>query len=73
MADSNGVHLFSSEGTHLRDIGTNKLTGATSVAFTESSDLLVIASDKIFCFNAGSYKFVKYVTNNKHQTPATNT
>ena len=69
VADSNGVHLFSSEGTHLRDVGTNKLTGATSVAFTESSDLLVIASDKIFCFNAGSYKFVKYVTNKHLKTP----
>ena len=69
VADSKGVHLFSSEGTHLRDVGTNKLTGATSVAFTESSDLLVIASDKIFCFNAGSYKFVKYVTNKHLKIP----
>lgn len=69
VADSNGVHLFSSEGTHLRDIGTNKLTGATSVAFTKSSDLLVIASDKIFCFNAETYKFVKYVTDKHLTTP----
>ena len=69
VADSNGVHLFSSEGTHLRDIGTNKLTGATSVAFAKSSDLLVIASDKIFCFNAERYKFVKYVTNKQLKTP----
>ena len=69
VADSNGVHLFSSEGTHLRDIGTNKLTGATSVAFAKSSDLLVIASDKIFSFNAERYKFVKYVTNKQLKTP----
>ena len=69
VADSDGVHLFRSEGTHLRDIGTNKLTGATSVAFAKSSDLLVIASDKIFCFNAESYKFVKYVTNKHLKTP----
>ena len=69
VADSNGVLLFSSEGTHLRDIGTNKLTGATSLAFAKSSEPLVIASDKIFCFNAESYKFVKYVTNKHLKTP----
>ena len=37
--------------------------------FTKSSDLLVIASDKIFCFNAESYKFVKYVANKHLKTP----
>ena len=49
--------------------GTNKLTEPTSIAFTKSSDLVVIASDKVFCFNAESYKFVKYVTNKYLKTP----
>jgi len=66
VADSgnNRVQLFSSEGEYLKAISTKELIEPTSVAFTRSSDLIVIASNKIFCFN-DSDKFVKNI-NNKH-------
>ena len=64
----NGVQLFSSEGKYMGDISTNQLNKPTSVAFSKSSELIVTASDKIFCFDK-SYKFVKLVTNKHIKTP----
>ena len=58
---NNRVQLFSSAGGYLKAISTKELTEPTSVAFTRSSDLIVIASRKIFCFNE-SGKFVKNIT-----------
>ena len=64
----NGVQLFSSEGKYMGDISTNQLNKPTSVAFSKSSELIVTASDKIFCFDK-SYQFVKLVTNEHIKSP----
>jgi len=66
VADSgnNRVQLFSSEREYIKAISTQDLIKPTSVAFTRSGDLIVIASYRIFCFNE-SGKFVKSITN-KH-------
>ena len=58
------MQLFSSQGEYLKAISTKELTGPTTVAFTRSSDLIVLASRGIFCFNE-SGKCVKNITN-KH-------
>ena len=49
--NNNRVQLFSSEGKHLNTMSGKEIIKPTSVAFTRSSNLIVIASDKIFCFN----------------------
>ena len=65
VADRKRVQLFSLEGTYLSEITTKRSTESSSVAFTKSGELIVIASDNISCFAAESYKFVRNV-NNKH-------
>ena len=45
------VQLFSSEGEHLNTMSGKEIIKPTSVAFTRSSNLIVISSGKIFCFN----------------------
>ena len=68
VADFNRVQILSLEGAYLRDIVTTKPIKPSSVAFTKSSELIVIASDKILCFNE-SFKFVKYVKNKQLKHP----
>ena len=58
------VQLFSPEGRYLDSVSCKEITEPTSVAFTKSSNLIVVASNKIFCFNE-SGKFVNNITN-KH-------
>ena len=47
---NNRVQLFGSEGKYLKAISAKELIEPSSVAFTRSSDLIVIASYKIFLF-----------------------
>ena len=68
VADQNRVQLFSVQGTYPQILVAYQLNDPTSVAFTKSSELLVIASHTIFCYNR-SYKFIKYVINKKLQKP----
>jgi len=65
---NNRVQLFSSQGEYLKAITTKELTGPTIVAFTRSSDLIVVASRRIFCFNE-SGKFVKNITSKHLKKP----
>jgi len=66
--DNNRVQLFSSEGKYFETISAKELIEPTSVAFTRSSDLIVIASCKIFRFDE-SGKFVKNITNKHLKEP----
>ena len=65
---NNRVQLFYPDGSYLKDIGAGKLTRPTSVAFTRSSEVIVVASAKIFCFN-DSGDFLKRVTNKHLKEP----
>ena len=65
VADKRSVQLFSLEGQFLTDIGT-ELTKPASVAFTRSSELVVVASKTIFCYDI-TKNSVKIITN-KHLT-----
>ena len=65
VADKRSGQLFSLEGQFLTDIGT-ELTKPTSVAFTRSSELVVVASKTIFCYDI-TKNSVKIITN-KHLT-----
>ena len=66
--NNNRVQIFNSGGIYMKQIGANELIKPTSVAFTRSDDLLVVASDKIFCFD-GSGQFVKNITNEHLNKP----
>ena len=50
VADEKRVQIYSLDGTYLRDVGKNRLSSPTSVAFTKSSELIVVSSNKIFFF-----------------------
>ena len=63
------MHLFSSEGKNIKTISDKKLIEPTSVAFTRSSELIVIASDRLFYFNCESGKLVKSITNKHLKKP----
>ena len=67
-SENNRVQLFSSEGKHLKTISAKDLIQPTSVGFTGSGDLIVIAIYKIFRFNE-SGKFVKHITNKHLKLP----
>ena len=67
---NNTVQLFSSEGKHLNTMSGKKILEPTSVAFTRSSNVIVIASDKISCLNESgkvgkniTHKHLKYPMN----------
>ena len=63
----NRVQLFHLQGKCLTaeaQISTKHPTRPTSVAFTKSGELIVVASNKIACFDE-SCKFIKHV-NNRH-------
>ena len=71
VADENRVQIYSLEGTYLRDVAKNGLITPTSVAFTKSSELIVVSSSNlIFCFDQ-SYRFVKTIalTNKELNSP----
>ena len=68
VADRKRVQLFSLEGTYLTDVGSKKLTGPSSLAFSKIGELIVIASDKMFCFSE-SLEFVKYIINKQLKQP----
>ena len=69
VADENRVQIYSLEGTYLRDVAKNRLSSPTSVAFTKSSELIVVSSSNlIFCFDQ-SYSFVKTITNTHLKAP----
>ena len=69
VADEKRVQIYSLEGTYLRDVGKNRLSSPTSVAFTKSSELIVVSSSNlIFCFDQ-SYSFVKTITNTHLKAP----
>ena len=51
VADENRVQIYSLEGTYLRDVAKNRVSSPTSVAFTKSSELIVVSSNMIFCFD----------------------
>ena len=65
---NNTVQLFSSEGKHLNTMSGKEIIEPTSVAFTRSSNLIVIASGKIFCFNE-SGKVGKNITHKHLKQP----
>ena len=50
VADEKRVQIYSLDGTYLRDVGKNRLSSPTSVAFTKSSELIVVSSNTIFFF-----------------------
>ena len=68
VADENRVQIYSLEGTYLRDVGKNRLSSPTSIAFNKSSELIVVSSNMIFCFDE-SYRFVKTITNTHLKAP----
>ena len=68
VADENRVQIYSLEGTYLRDVGKNRLSSPTSVAFTKASELIVVSSNTIFFFDQ-SYRFVKTITNTHLNAP----
>ena len=65
---NNRVQLFSSEGKPLNTINGKEIINPSSVAFTRSSNLTVIASGKIFRFNE-SGKVGKNITNKHLKKP----
>ena len=58
------VQLFQLQGTCLTAIKQIGVPRPTSVAFTKSGELIVVASNKIACYDE-SYKFIKHL-NNRH-------
>ena len=60
----NRVQLFNSEGKYLNTVSHEEIINPTSVAFTSSSNLIVIASRKIFCFDERTQLVTKIT--NKH-------
>ena len=71
VADEKRVQIYSLDGTYLRDVGKNRLSSPTSVAFTKSGELIVVSSSNlIFCFDQ-SYRFVKTIalTNKELNSP----
>ena len=69
VADRKRVQLFSLEGTYLTEIGLKRPMESSSVAFTKSGELIVIASNKISCFHAESYKFLRYISSKHLKKP----
>ena len=67
--NNNRVQLFSSEGKNLNTISDKEVIKPTSVAFTRSGELIVIASAKMFYFNCESGKLVKNITNKHLKKP----
>lgn len=63
------VQLFSLNGTYLTEINTKRPIESSSVSFTKLCELIVIASSKISCFDAESYKFLRTVTNKHLKKP----
>ena len=66
--DSSRVQLFSSEGKYLNNVVCKEMTKPISVAFTRSSNLIVVASGKLFFFNE-SGKLVNTITNKHLKEP----
>ena len=66
--NNNTVQLFSSEGKHLNTVSGKEIIQPSSVAFTRSGDLIVIASNKIFCFKERG-KLVKSIDNKRLKKP----
>ena len=66
--DNNRVKVFSLEGEYIKGVSAKELIQPTSVAFTRSTDLIVISSCKIFCFNE-SGKFLKIITSKHLKEP----
>ena len=66
---NNRVQLFSSEGKHLNTISDKELIKPTSVAFTRSSELIVIAAGKMFYFNSENGKLFSDSTNKHLKEP----
>ena len=66
--NNNRVQLFTAEGRYLRTISAKKLLQPTSVAFTSSNCVIVIASHRIFRFNE-SGKFVENITHKHLKEP----
>ena len=60
VADRKRVQLFSRRGRYVKDIGANKVTEPSSVAFTKSNKLVVVASETIFCFKNTYRQLYKY-------------
>ena len=69
VADRKRVQLFSLNGTYLTEINTKRPIESSSVSFTKLGELIVIASSKISCFDAESYKFLRTVTNKHLKKP----
>lgn len=59
---------FRLEGSYLTDPFDSKPNYSTSVAFSTSGELIVVAPHGIFLFNE-NYKFVKFVINEQLTTP----
>ena len=68
VTDDKRVQIYSLRGRYLGVLGTNKLSSPTSVAFTKSSELIVVSSNMIFFFDQG-YRFVKTITNTHLKAP----
>ena len=69
VADRKRVLLFSLNGTYLTEINTKRPIESSSVSFTKLGELIVIASSKISCFHAESYKFLRTVSNKHLKKP----
>ena len=66
---NNRVQLFSSKGNDLNTISDKELIKPTSVAFTRSGELIVIASGKMLCFHCESGKLFNNSTNKHLKRP----
>ena len=65
---NNRVQLFNSEGKHLITVSHKEIINPTSVAFTRSSNLIVLANSKIFRFDERR-QLVKKTTNKHLEKP----
>lgn len=60
---------FRLEGSYLTDPFDSKLNYSTSVEFSTSGELIVVAPHGIFILFNENYKFVKFVINEQLTTP----
>ena len=67
--NNNNVQLFNSEGKHLHTVSHKEIIHPTSVTFTRDSNLIVIATGKIFCFNE-SGKLLEKIVNDHLKKPS---
>lgn len=67
--DENNVKLFHLVDRYIKQICTKKISKPTSLAFTMSGDLMVVASGEIFCLTEDRRKFLTHAANKHLENP----